>query len=145
MTLWRLTTLNVIAAVCCAFAAPALPNGDGFFESKEIPGKPEFVIFGNVKDERGRYLGNATVKVEVAEHMLEFSAETDVIGRFRTPDIGRAIRDLGYDVDLSLIAVTVEYPGYRVVRREYRGKRGQTKGAIEINFRMKKSKAGTRR
>jgi hypothetical protein len=138
MTAWRLATLNVIAAIACAFAGPAWANGDGFFESKEIPGKPEFVIFGNVKDDRGKYLDNATVRVQVAEHMLEFTTETDVIGRFRTPDVGRAIKDLGYEVDLSLIAITVEYPDHHVERREYRGKRGQKKGAIEINFRMKK-------
>lgn len=138
MTSWRRATLNVIAALGCAFAAPAWPNGDGFFESKEIPGNPEFVIFGSVKDERGKYLSNATVRVNVTDHMLEFTATTDVIGRFRTPDVGRAIKDLGYEVDPSMIAVTVEYPEYRVVRREYRGKYRQTKGAIEVNFRMKK-------
>jgi hypothetical protein len=70
--------------------------------------------------------------------MLEFTAETDVIGRFRTPDIGRAIKDLGYEVDPLLITVSVECPDYSVVRREYRGNYRQNKGAIEMNFRMKK-------
>lgn len=135
----RLTSLTVIAAVACAMTSPAWSNGDGFFESKEIPGNPEFVIFGNVKDEQGKYLDHATVKVSVAQHMLEFTADTDVLGRFRTPDVGRAIKELGYEVDLSLISTTVECAGYELVRREYRGKRQQTKGAIEINFRMKKS------
>lgn len=138
MTVSRLTTLHVIAALACAWATPAWSNGDGFFESREIPGNPEFVIFGSVKDDRGKYLSDATVRVNVAEHMLEFTAQTDVIGRFRTPDIGRAIKDLGYEVDPSMITVTVEYPDYRVARREYRGKYRQNKGAIEVNFRMKK-------
>lgn len=137
----RLVMLTVVAAFACVFALPAAANGDGFFESAEIPGNPEFVIFGNVKDDRGKYLGNAIVKVRVAQHMLEFTAQTDVIGRFRTPDVGRAIRDLGYEVDLSLISVSVEYPDHQLVRREYRGKRGQIKGAIEINFRMKKTRS----
>lgn len=139
ITIRRLTTLTVIAAAACVMTSPAWSNGDGFFESKEIPGKPEFVIFGNVKDDQGKYLDNATVKVNVAEHMLEFTAETDVLGRFRTPDVGRAINELGYQVDLSLITITVECAGYELARREYRGKRLQNKGAVEINFRMKKS------
>jgi hypothetical protein len=137
MTMWRLTTLNIIAAVGCAFTAAAWSSGDQFYESREIPGNPEFVIFGNVKDDGGKYLSNATVKVNVADHMLVFSTQTDVIGRFRTPDVGRAIKDLGYEVDPSLIILTVEYPDYHVVRREYRGKYRQNKGAIEVNFRMK--------
>jgi hypothetical protein len=139
MILWRLTTLNVLAAVACALPTPAWSNGDGFFQATEIPGKPEYVIFGCVKDDQGNYLSNATVRVYVAEHMLDFTAQTDILGRFRTPDIGRAIEDLGYEVDLSLLTVSVEYPGYRVVRREYRGRYQQKKGAIEMNFRMKRA------
>jgi hypothetical protein len=138
MTLWRLTFWSVIAAVVCVLATPAWSSGAMFFHSTEIRGNPEFVIFGNVKDDRGKYLDKALVRVKVAEHMLEFTAETDVIGRFRTPDIGRAIKDLGYEVDPLLITVSVECPDYSVVRREYRGNYRQNKGAIEMNFRMKK-------
>lgn len=127
-----------IAVASGMLCDPAWSNGDGFFESMEIPGNPEFVIFGSVKDERGRYLEKAVVTVHVAEHMLEFSAETNVIGRYRTPDVGRAIRDLGYEVEPALIRLTVEYPGYQVARREYRGKYRQKKGAVEMNFRMRK-------
>jgi hypothetical protein len=61
MTLWRLTTLTVVAAVACVLGRPAWSNGDMFFRSTEIPGKPQFVVFGSVKDDRGRYLDNATV------------------------------------------------------------------------------------
>jgi hypothetical protein len=138
MRIGRLAISTVIAALVCVAARPAWPSGAMFLQSTEIPGNPEFVIFGSVKDEGGKYLDHAIVKVKVAEHMLEFTAETNVIGRFRTPDIGRAIKDLGYDVDLSLITVTVECPDYGVVKREYRGKYQQNKGAIEMNFRMKR-------
>lgn len=109
-----------------------------FLNSTEIQGNPEFVIFGNVKDQRGKYVDKATVRVKVAEHMLEFTTETNVIGRFRTPDIGRAIHDLGYDVDLVLITVSVECAGCSVERREYRGGYRQNKGAIEMNFHVRK-------
>jgi hypothetical protein len=109
-----------------------------FLNSVEIQGNPEFVIFGNVKDQRGKYVDKAVVHVKVAEHMLDFTAETNTIGRFRTPDIGRAIHDLGYEVDLVLVTVTVECPGCRIEHREYRGSYRQNKGAIEMNFRVRK-------
>lgn len=125
----------LVMALVCADLTWA--NGDLFFEAMEIPGKPEYVIFGNVKDERGKYLAGATVTVNVAEPMLSYTAETSVIGRYRTLDIGRAITGLGYEVDPSRIEVTVTHPGYSVARRAYRGKFGQKKGAVEMNFVMK--------
>lgn len=133
----RLVISCLLTVLACGGPRLAWSNGDGFFESKEIPGNPQFVIFGSVKDERGKHLSKAIVTVSIAEHMLEFATETDVIGRFRSADIGRAITDLGYEVDPSLISITVEYPGHSVLRREYRGKYRQNKGAVEVNFRMK--------
>ncbi|HVY80481.1 MAG TPA: hypothetical protein VG994_05815 [Steroidobacteraceae bacterium] len=138
MRIVRLAISIVVAALIGVAGRPAWPSGAMFLQSTEIPGNPEFVIFGSVKDEQGKYVDGAIVKVKVAEHMLEFSAQTNVIGRYRTPDIGRAIKDLGYDVDLSLITVIVESPNYEVVQRQYRGKYRQNKGAIEMNFRVKK-------
>jgi len=135
----RLAVLVLLSAGVCAGARPAWCNGDGFFQSKEIPGNPEFVVFGSVKYEKGGHLRNAVVRVYVQEHMLDYSTTTDVLGRFRTQDIGRAIKELGYEVDPQLISVTVEYPGYHVTRREYRGKYRQNKGAIEVNFRMQRN------
>ncbi len=141
MTLWRHMGLNVIAAIACGAAQSAWPNGDTFFTATEIPGNPDYVVFGNVKNEQGNYLKGATVRVHVAEHMLDFSTQTDVLGRFRTPDVGRVINDLGYQVDPSLITVSAEYPGYHIAHREYRGKYRQNRGAIEMDFRMARNDA----
>jgi hypothetical protein len=141
MTLWRLIVLNIIAAVACAAARPARCNGDTFFTATEIPGKPNYVVFGNVKDQQGNYLKGAVVRVYVAEHMLEFTTQTDVLGRFRTADVGRVINDMGYPVDPSLITVSAEYPGYHIAHREYRGKYQQNKGAVEMDFRMARNGA----
>jgi hypothetical protein len=138
MCCWRRLGFAVLAAAACVLAVPAWSNGDTFFRSKEIRGNPEFVIFGSVKDANGKYLQQATVIVSVAVHELEFTADTDVLGRYRTADVGRAIKDLGYPVDPALITVAVECPGYRLLRREYRGKYGQKKGAVEVNFLMQK-------
>jgi hypothetical protein len=137
MSFWRSVVLGALLLVLgtCAWA-----NGDNFFRSKEIKGKAEYVVFGSVKDERGRVIKDATVTIAAAEHVLAFQVLTDVLGRFRTPDIGLAIKDLGYEVDPAMITVAVEYPGYHIAHREYRGKYRQKKGAVEINFRMQRNR-----
>jgi hypothetical protein len=139
MAFRRFIALNVIAAAAFATNETAWSNGDTFFNSTEIPGNPQYVVFGNVKDTQGHYLQHATVTVSVVKHMLQASAKTDVLGRFRTPDVGREIEELGYQVDPSLVIIFVEYPGYHIAHREYRGKYGQKKGAVEIDFVMTKN------
>jgi hypothetical protein len=144
MTVLRRMAWSVLTAAALAIAGGATPawsNGDTFFNTKEIPGNPQYVIFGSVKDVAGHYLKDVTVTVSVVKHMLEVSARTDVLGRYRTPDVGREIEELGYPVDPSLIIVSVDCPGYYIAHREYRGKYLQSKGAIEINFQMARSKA----
>ncbi len=133
--------MSIAAAAACAAAVPAWSDGDTFFNSVEIPGNPQYVVFGNVKDVEGHYLNHATVTVSVVKHMLEVTAKTDALGRFRTPDVGREIEELGYPVDPSLIIVSVDYPGYHIAHREYRGKFRQSKGAVEIDFVMAKNGA----
>jgi len=128
------SSLRAIALIAVMFTTPAWSNGDLFFEAQEIPGKVEYLVFGSVKDEDGNYLEGANVTVSVAEPRLAYTSQTDVIGRFRSLDIGRAVKGLGYDVEPSSIQVAVSYPGYRVVRRLYRGRHGQSKGAVEVNF-----------
>lgn len=117
---------------------PAWSNGDLFFNLYEIPGKPVYVVFGNVKDDRGNYLENAAVTVVVDDPRLSYTSDTDVLGHFRSLDIGRAIRGLGYPVDPTVIKVTVQKPGFIEVQHVYRGKYRQNKGAVEWNFIMAK-------
>jgi hypothetical protein len=73
--------------------------------------------------------------------MLEFRATTDVIGHYRTPDVGRVINELGWPVDPALITVSAEYPGYHIAHRQYRGKYRQNRGAVEVDFLMAKNGA----
>jgi hypothetical protein len=138
MTIQRAATWVVIVMSAFVFAGPSWSNGDVFFEAREIAGKPEYVVFGTVKDDRGRYLEGATVTVSVAEPVLVYTTETDVLGRYRTLDVGRAVKGLGYDIDPSRIKVIVVYPGHHEVGHLYRGRHGQIKGVIELNFVMAK-------
>jgi hypothetical protein len=134
---WRVLAASLLA-LACAVPPAARGNGDGFFNYAEIAGKPEFVYFGSVRDVRGQRLGKATVRVLVPVHQLEFTATTDALGRYRTPDVGRAIKELGYPVNPNLVALIVEYPGYHEERRESRARRGQASGVVEMNFLLAK-------
>jgi hypothetical protein len=53
-------------------------------------------------------------------------------------DIGRAVIDLGYDVNPARIKVSVSAPGYVLIRRFNRASPRQARGAVEIDFLMKK-------
>ncbi|MCB2106064.1 MAG: carboxypeptidase regulatory-like domain-containing protein [Rhodobacteraceae bacterium] len=126
-----------------ALSAPdmgARADGDAFFEPQEIPGNPIYVMFGSVKDERGNYLSSAKVTVNVAEPVLIYDTTTNILGRFRTVDVGRAIIELGYDLDPAQIDVSVSAAGYVLERRFKRNSLRQTQGIIEIDFVMAREK-----
>ena len=116
----------------------ARADGDDFFDPQETPGNPLYVVFGSVKDDRGKYLANAVVTVEVAEPVLVYDTRTNLLGRFRTVDVGRAITDLGYKVDPTRIEVSVSIPGYVPMRRLNRYSPRRQHGALEIDFVMRK-------
>ena len=97
-------------------------------------------MFGSVKDDRGNYLSNARVTVEVAEPTLIYDTTTNIIGRFRTVDVGRAITELGYYVDPTQIEISVSAPGYVPMRRFKRDSLRRTQRIIEIDFVMTREK-----
>jgi hypothetical protein len=133
------------AALCAAAVGSsraALANGDVFFEAEEIPGQTEFVYFGSVKDEKGNYLDGATVTIDVSDPHLTYDAYTNVLGRYRTLDVGRAIVDLGFEVDPTKVTVTVFKRGYTMTRRMDRRPARAKKGAFEMNFVMAEDKVG---
>jgi hypothetical protein len=132
----RVTIHSLPVVIALALALPARSNGDLFFEAQEIAGKTQYVLFGKVKDENGVFLEGATVTVTVTEPRLIYTSETDILGHFRSLDVGRAVAGLGYKVDPSRIEITVSYPGYHVARRMYRGMHRQSNGAVEWNFVM---------
>ncbi len=138
MTIRHCIALTLLALVQFGDARVVLANGDQFFEAQEIPGKPEYVIFGTVKDEQGQYLEGAEVTIRVLEPFLSYTQETNFLGHYRTLDVGRAVEGLGYRLDPSQIKVVVIYPGYHEVRRLYRGRGRQASGAIELNILMVK-------
>lgn len=135
-----------LAVIVCSLALSAFSpraasaNGDEFFGAEEIPGQTEFVYFGSVKDEQGNYLDAVEVTLGVSEPPLTYVSYTDILGRYRTLDAGRAVVDLGYEVDPKNFTLTITRDGYTQVRRMDRSSSRVKKGAFEINFVMAKDK-----
>ena len=75
----------------------------------------------------------------MSEPHLTYDAYTNILGRYRSLDVGRAVIDLGFEVDPKLISVTVFKQGYTMTRRMNRGSPRLKKGAFEMNFVMAKS------
>ena len=88
----------LVVFVSLWLVAPAWSNGDLFFEAQEIAGDPEYVVFGNVKDDRGRHLAGAMVTVSVDEPFLTYTVETDILGHYRTLDVGGELQASACDV-----------------------------------------------
>lgn len=127
---------GVALCVAAGLSRNVLANGDEFFGAEEIPGQTEFVYFGSVKDDKGDYLDAVEVTLNIAEPPLTYVSYTDVLGRFRTLDAGRAIVDLGFEVDARTFEISVARDGYKQVRRMNRSPARAKKGAFEINFVM---------
>ena len=126
-------------ALCtgAALVGKAQANGDDFFRLEDL-GPVDFLYFGSVKDEKGRFLSGAEVTLRVDEPELIFVETTDVIGRFRTGDVGRALIHRGYDVDPSTFKISVNLPGYRAKRKIDRRPGRLIRGSFEVNFVMSK-------
>jgi len=134
----RIAGLICGVALCAAvgLSGTAFANGDEFFGAEEIPGEPVFVYFGTVKSDDGKYLEATEVTLKVSDPPMTFVVYTDILGRFRTLDAGRALSDLGYEVDPSTYDVTVAREGYVQTRRMNRAPANAKEGAYEINFIM---------
>ncbi len=124
------------AALCAASAvsSAAMANGDVFFEAMEIEGDPQFVYYGSVKDRSGKYINGALVAVDVKTPQLMYESYTNMLGRFRSLDVGRVIQDLGYEIDPSQIDISVFAPGYKTVSKFSMRRSRDTTGAFEVNF-----------
>jgi hypothetical protein len=138
----RRAALFAGGAACAALAVPgvAKANGDVFFEALEIEGDPQFVYYGSVKDKAGNYISGALVAVDVSEPQLTYESYTNMLGRFRSLDVGRVVQNLGYKINPNAIDVRVFAPGYKTVRKLSMRRSRDTLGAFEINFVLEKEK-----
>lgn len=111
----RLTTYLGAAAIALAGGATVLANGTEFFDASH-DGEILLYYYGNVRDPKGAVIDNFRVTVIAKNVPLNMPFRNDVPGHFRSPDVGRAIKESGKPVDPRFIEVTISKPGYRVAK-----------------------------
>jgi len=130
-------------------------NGDEFFRgdafADDKPLDAQVIFTGSVKDQQGNYIEDATITVALTvntprgERRITFNAYTNNIGRFRTLDAATVVlvmEEVEVDVDARQIELTVGKPGYEVVRRLDRSRRGQKRGVFEVDFTLQEANPG---
>jgi hypothetical protein len=111
----RLTTLVGATVIALVGGTTVLANGTEFFDASH-DGEVLLYYYGNVRDSKGAVVDKFTVTVTASNVGLNFPFRNDVPGHFRSPDIGRAIKESGKPVDPRFIEVKITKPGYRVAR-----------------------------
>ena len=111
----RLTTLLGALAMALASGGVVLANGTEFFDASH-DGEVLLYYYGNVRDNKGAVVDKFTVTVTATNVGLNFPFRNDVPGHFRSPDVGRAIKESGKPVDPRFIQVKITKPGYRVAK-----------------------------
>jgi hypothetical protein len=131
----RLATLIGAAALGVAGSVTVAANGTEFFDASH-DGQVFLYYFGNVRDTKGAVVDNFRVTVTAKNVLtgdkkpLQMPFRNDVPGHFRSPDVGRAIKESGQAVDPRFIDVTITKPGYRVARAP---KVPDRQGAVELD------------
>jgi hypothetical protein len=113
----------------------ALANGDDFFEAPH-EGSVGLVYFGNIKDVMGHVLDGAVVTVTAKSIGLAMPFENSVIGHYRSPDIGAALKQLGEKIDPNQISIVCNVAGYRQAKPAMVPAKAD--GAVEVDFVMEK-------
>ncbi len=146
-----------MAGLAAAALVPGIARADGddFFAYQSRSFNPDGSralakngFYGNVRDEDGNLLRDATLTVSVTieteegPRQVNYNSYTNIIGRYRTLDASGVVSDLlGIEADIKpsdVKLIGVEKKGYAQVRRLNRTRPGQT-GLLEVDFIMKKS------
>ena len=100
-------------------ASTAAANGGMFFDIQSM--RPPLLRYvGQVKDTRGKPVDAFVVAITVKNIDLTFPFRNEGLGRFKSPDIGRAIIGLGKPIDRAQIELAVIKRGYRTVSIQQR-------------------------
>jgi hypothetical protein len=145
----------ILLALVLVVPGTVWADGDDFFAFQSRTFNPDGSrniakngFLGNVRDEDGNLLHDATltvsVKIETEDgpKAVTYNSYTNVMGRYRTLDAASVVSDLlGIDTtikpgDVQLLGV--EKKGYVQMKRLNRSRTGQT-GVLEVDFIMKKT------
>jgi len=127
-----LAGLSILGA---GLAGAARANGGKFF-SPAGRGRVDLVYFGQVRDVQGQPLDDVEVVVTIRNLGMTIPVQSHVRGRYRTPDIGHVIKEIGGRIDPAQIAITCRKRGYRQARPLTANVPSRTRGAVEIGFVM---------
>ena len=90
-------------------------NGVEFFNA-QVDGPTVLYYAGHIKDSQGNVVDKVMVTISAKNVGMNFPFRNDSPGHFRSPDIGKAIKGLGKEVDPAQIEITISKPGYKVTR-----------------------------
>ena len=134
----------IVAALVLASTGTLLANGGAFFIPADR-GPVDLVYFARVKDAR---TGRPIKKTPYVNFVDPFSGiyipfQGDSPGHFRSPDIGKAIKEVTTEpIDTQQLEIVVTAVGYETVKVARIPRRA--KGAIELDVRMvPRANAGT--
>ena len=128
--------LATVATLVVASAGTLLANGGAFFIPADR-GPVDLVYFARVKD---AHTGRPIQKTPYVNIVDPFSGiyipfQGDTPGHFRSPDIGKAIKEVTTEpIDTQQLEIVVTAVGYETVKVARIPRRA--KGAIELDVRM---------
>ena len=116
-----------------AFAGTVHANGEEFFASAGS-GKIDLVYFGRIKDKlTGRSVTDEAIfLINDKATGLSFPFTNDKPGHYRSPDVGKAIREIGEKVDVNAFEVELQVSGYKKARVTRVPRK--TQGNVELDF-----------
>lgn len=133
--------------LCFQATAPARADGDDFFVPLLNPDGTPVVLggyAGAVRDERGRGIPDATIKIVVTVDTedgptpLALNAYSDAIGRYRSRNPNEVFTDyLADGISPRSVELIVLKEGYEEIRRFARG-RLHANGPLETDFVLRK-------
>lgn len=123
----------VILGLIVAFAGTVWANGEEFFAAPQ-GANIDLVYFGRIKDKQTRrsVTDQAVFLLRDKATGLSFTYTNDKPGHYRSPDIGKAIKDIGEQVDVNAFEVEAWVGGYKkaTITRVPR----KTSGNVELDF-----------
>jgi hypothetical protein len=109
--------LLAVAIVLAGVVSPGVVSANGVeFFNAQVDGPTVLYYAGHVKDSQGNVVDKVMVTITAKNVGMNFPFRNDSPGHFRSPDIGKAIKGLGKEVDPAQIEITLSKPGYKVVK-----------------------------
>ncbi len=133
MNLIRLTGASLVAimAVALAGSQPAWSNGATFFEEDEGVQYDGTVYFGFVRDQQNLPINDAVVTITVKDTNLQYKTETNPIGIYKNVEVAK-------DVNPSDVDVSVDAPGFTLVKAVNKTRALGPGEPVQIDFQMKR-------